>query len=129
MVAKVLRAIEYHEAYNWHDSENKNRDIETLVIQDADNLDGIGIMGIARTFCYAGAHKLKLYDPEIPLNDLDDYQEKFGGQETVIHHFYHKLFRLGESMNTATAKKISRKRMKYMKKFTEKFIREWNGEM
>lgn len=129
LILKVLNAIEHHEMYNWHDNENKKRDIETLIVQDADNLDGIGTMGIARTFCYAGSHKLKLYDPKIPLNESDDYQEENGGQESSIYHFYHKLFKLGDYMNTATAKNLSKERIEYMKEFTERFIKEWSGEI
>ena len=124
-VDKICYAIEYHEVYNW--SGSNVDDINTLILQDADNLDAIGAIGIARTFQFGGAHKLPMYDDEIPLNEEDDYCEESGYDPTVLHHFYHKLFKLGDNMNTETAKEISKRRTDYMKNFVNEFLDEWNA--
>lgn len=125
---KILHAIEYHEEYNWNNPNNKENDINTLILQDADNLDAIGAIGIGRTFQYGGAHNVPMYDNTKPLNMENDYSEEKGDDESTIHHFYHKLFKLGENMNTNKAKEIAENRTKYMKEFVQEFLAEWKGE-
>lgn len=124
-IEKICYCIEYHEEYNWNGTNVS--DINTLILQDADNLDAIGAIGIGRTFSYGGSHKIPMYDSNIPLNKSDDYSEFEGNDPSTIHHFYHKLFKLKENMNTKTAKKLAIKRTKYMKKFIKEFLDEWNG--
>ena len=123
-IDKICYSIEFHENYNWN-GENV-RDINTLILQDADNLDSVGAIGIGRAFSYGGAHGIKMYDDTIQLNEKSDYVE---GQidASSIHHFYHKLFKLAENMNTKTAKEIAEQRTEFMKKFVEEFLEEWNG--
>ena len=91
-IEKICYCIEYHEQYNWNG--NNVEDINTLILQDADNLDAIGAIGIGRTFAYGGAHNVAMYNPEIPLNEENNYSESNGNDESTIHHFYHKLFKL-----------------------------------
>ncbi len=86
-------------------------DIETLILQDADNLDAIGAIGIGRTFTYGGSHGITLWAPEIPLNSEGSYDESMIHDPSTIHHFYHKLFRLDENMNTNVSKEIAIKRI------------------
>ena len=124
---KVLHAIEYHEIYNWHSLENQVSDIETLILQDADNLDAIGAIGIARAFAYSGAHRVVMYDQDVPLNTNNDYLEEKGDDESTIHHFYHKLFKLGENMNTKTARILADEKTDFMKKYIDEFMKEWKG--
>jgi uncharacterized protein len=117
-IEKICYAIEYHEYYNWN--HNNVSDINALILQDADNLDAIGAIGIARAFNYGGAVNIRMYDENIPFNTNSDYAE------TTLHHFYHKLFKLTGNMNTKTGKKIAKKRVDFMKKFTKEFLDEWN---
>lgn len=125
IIDKICFCIEYHEEYNWN---GKNvEDINTLILQDADNLDAIGAIGIGRTFLYGGAHNVKMYDETIPLNINEDYSEFNGDDPSTIHHFYHKLFKLKDNMNTQTAKSQAIKRTDYMKEFVKEFLDEWNG--
>lgn len=123
-VNKICYAIEQHEEYNWN---GKNvDDINTLILQDADNLDAIGAIGIGRTFSYGGSHNVIMYDDKVPLNQNDDYSESNGDDESTIHHFYHKLFKLGDNMNTTTAKNLANRRIEFMKTFVKEFLDEWN---
>ena len=74
-----------------------------------------------------GSHNLVMYDDTIPLNDDNDYSEASIDDPSAIHHFYHKLFKLGENMNTATAKKLAKERTLFMKEFVKEFLSEWNA--
>lgn len=124
-VEKICFAIENHEIYNWN-GENVD-DLNTLILQDADNLDAIGAIGIARSFSYGGAHNVTMYDDTVPLENNEAYVEG-NIDPSTIHHFYHKLFKLGDQMNTETGKVLAKKRTDFMKNFTEEFIDEWNGK-
>ncbi len=125
-VERICSAIEYHEEYNWN--YNNVTDINTLILQDADNLDAIGALGIARCFMFAGAHNIPMYEESISLIGEGNYTET-ANDISAIHHFYHKLLRLGDYMNTETAKKIAKERSDFMKEFTNKFLKEWKGEL
>ena len=124
-VEKICYCIEYHEQYNWNG--NNVNDINTLILQDADNLDGIGAIGIGRTFSYGGSHNIIMYSEKTPLNENNDYSEFNGDDESTIHHFYHKLFKLGDNMNTQTGKELAKKRIDIMKLFVKEFLNEWNA--
>ncbi len=125
---KILHAIEYHEIYNWNNLQNKENDINTLILQDADNLDAIGAISIGRTFSYGGAHNVPMYDNTVSLEMKSDYAEENGDDASTIHHFYHKLFRLSDNMNTQKAKELANSRTEFMKRFVDEFLKEWNGE-
>ena len=122
---KICFAIEYHEEYNWNG--NNVDDINTLILQDADNIDAIGAIGIGRTFSYGGAHNVVMYDEDAPLDIEEKYAEHKGDDPSTIHHFYHKLFKLADNMNTITAKNMAIERTEFMKKFVNEFLDEWNG--
>ncbi len=127
-ISKILHCIEFHEEYNWNNPSNKENDINTLILQDADNLDAIGAIGIGRTFLYSGAQGIAMYDSSGGLEMHDDYSEEKGYDESTIQHFYNKLFKLGDNMNTNTAKKLAERKTNFMKEFVEEFLTEWNGD-
>jgi uncharacterized protein len=126
-INKICYCIEYHEEYNWNG--NNVDDINTLILQDADNLDAIGAIGIGRTFYYGGAHNVLMYDETVPINEKNDYSEAGGDDPSTIHHFYHKLLKLGDNMNTKTAREIAYKRTEYMRNFVSEFLNEWNANI
>lgn len=97
------------------------------IVQDADRLDAIGAIGIARTFYYGGHTGAPLYDPAIkPRTQMD--KAAYRQQSPVINHFYEKLLLLQASMNTPSAKKIAAQRQQVMLAFLAEFKAEWNGE-
>lgn len=123
----ILRAIEHHEEYGFsHDGITVN-DIESLILQDADNLDAIGAVGLVRTIKYSAAHNIPDYQPNIPL-----YQNEYDASvedPSTIHHINNKLLRLGKYMNTKTAKELAKKKIKLVKDFMNMFIQESSGEL
>ena len=122
-VSKICYCIEYHEEYNWNG--NNVEDINTLILQDADNLDAIGAIGIGRAFSYGGSHNIMMYDEKMSLDENDNYSESNGNDSSTIYHFYHKLFKLGDNMNTETAKRLACRRIDFMKTFVKEFLDEW----
>lgn len=101
--------------------------IELDVVQDADQLDALGAIGIARTFNYGGYKNHKLYDPDIPPKLEMTKEEYKASTAPTINHFYEKLLLLKDRMNTKTGKRMALKRHQYMQDFLKQFYTEWNG--
>ncbi|NDI36328.1 HD domain-containing protein [Chengkuizengella sediminis] len=102
--------------------------LEGKVVQDADRLDAIGAIGIARTFAYSGAKGSIMHDPDLkPRTNMNqtDYRKT---QATPINHLYEKLFKLKGLMNTKTARNIAEERHQFMEEYVERFYLEWDGK-
>lgn len=95
-------------------------------VQDADRIESLGAMGIARAFTYGGAHGNVIYDPDIKPEKLVSHDQYREHTETTINHFYEKLFQLEELMNTEGGKKEAHKRTEFMRDFVNEFMAEWN---
>lgn len=101
---------------------------ELEVLQDADRLDAIGAIGIARTFNYGGFKNRVIYNPLIKPKLEMTPQEYKASDAPTINHFYEKLLKLKDKMNTSSGKKIAQERHVFMESFLEQFYQEWNGE-
>ncbi len=101
---------------------------ELNVVQDADRLDAIGAVGIARCFNYGGFKNRELYNPEVTPNLNMTKEEYKKSTAPTINHFYEKLLLLKDKMNTTTGKSIAEQRHTYMEGFLEQFYKEWNGK-
>jgi len=105
------------------------KSLELDVIQDADRLDAIGAIGIARCFNYGGFKNRALYNPEIPPK-LDQTKEEYKNNKApTINHFHEKLLLLKDRMNTVSGKNIAQERHNYMEIFLEQFHNEWDGNL
>jgi uncharacterized protein len=104
------------------------RSPELDVVQDADRLDALGAIGIARTFNYGGHKNREIYNPEIPPDLKMDKEAYKNSSAPTLNHFYEKLLLLKDLMNTSTGRKMAESRHDFMLKFLEEFYREWEGE-
>jgi uncharacterized protein len=108
--------------------EKKFNSIELEIVQDADRLDAIGAIGIARCFNYGGFKNRALYNPAIPPKFNMSKEEYKTSESPTLNHFYEKLLLLKDKMNTPTGKKIAEARHQYMENFLSQFYAEWEGE-
>ncbi len=126
-IVHVINIIE-NISFKGGNFEKKFNSIELKIVQDADRLDALGAIGIARTFNYGGFKNRPLYNPAIAPR-LDMNKEEYKNAESpTLNHFYEKLLLLSAKMNTETGKKIALERHNYMESFLSQFYAEWDGE-
>lgn len=104
------------------------RSKEMEIVQDADRLDALGAIGIARAFSFGGNKNREMYNPEVPVREYKNKEEYKNSQAPTINHFYEKLLLLKDQMNTPTAKRLATHRHDYMISFLDEFLDEWNGK-
>ena len=120
-ICKIIREISFGS------NDAVPTSLEGQCVQDADRLDAIGAIGIARAFAYGGNHNRHMYHPDIKPNLNMTKEEYRNSESTTINHFYEKLFKLSALMNTKTAIEIAKEREAYMQEFVSKFMVEWEG--
>jgi len=116
---KVIHCIEVHRFRN----NVKTESLEAKILQDADRLDMIGAIGIARVFSRGGWQNMPIHDPSIPPKERYD-----GRSLTSVNHFYEKILKIKDTLNTSTAKKIAEERHKFVEEFLERLFKEFKGE-
>lgn len=126
-IQHVINIIE-NVSFKGGNSEKTFSSIELEIVQDADRLDAIGAIGIARTFNYGGFKNRPLYNPNIAPKLRMSKEEYKNSQAPTLNHFYEKLLLLKDKMNTETGKQIAQERHRYMEGFLSQFYAEWDGE-
>ena len=126
-IQHVLNIIE-NVSYKGDNFEKKFHSKELEIVQDADRLDAIGAIGIARAFNYGGFKNRAMYNPDIAPKMKMSKEEYKKSEAPTINHFYEKLLLLKDKMNTETGKKIAKERHRFMESFLAEFYAEWEGE-
>jgi uncharacterized protein len=119
-IPEVLHCIEVHRFRKGM----RARSLEAKILQDADRLDIIGAIGVARVFTRGGWDNIPIHDPTIPPKSKYD-----GRSLTSFNHIHEKILKVKDTLNTNTAKEIAEGRHKFVEQFLERFIKEWNAEM
>lgn len=101
---------------------------EGKIVQDADRIDAIGAIGIARCFAYNGKKGNLIYDPDMGIVEINNQEEYRKKKRHAINHFYEKLLKIKDTINTEAGKEIAIKRTEYMESFLDEFYKEWNGK-
>lgn len=127
VIDHVVKGIE-NISFKGGNFEQKFRSKELDIVQDADRLDAIGAIGIARTFNYGGYKNNLIYDPTIEPKIGMSKEEYKNSKGTTINHFYEKLLRLKDLMNTQTGLKLAEERHKFMELYLAQFYSEWEGK-
>ena len=126
-VVYIIDNISYKNSL-FEDDHSKIKSKELKIIQDADRLDAIGAIGIARAFNYGGFKNRELYNPEIAPNLNLTKEEYKKSNSPTINHFYEKLLLLKDKMNTETGKRLAQERHKFMMDYLDRFYSEWTGK-
>lgn len=122
-IKQIIATISYKGGIN-----SELSTIEAKIVQDADRLDAIGAIGIARAFAYGGKKGQPIYNPGIKVRNEMSLEEYRKGKSTSIHHFYEKLLKLKDLLNTESAREMAESRQQMMEAFLEQFYQEWDGQ-
>ena len=128
IIEQVVKIIE-NVSFKGGKASRNFSSIELDIVQDADRLDALGAIGIARTFNYGGFKGRALYDPQIPPNLNMTKEEYKASTAPTINHFYEKLLLLKDRMNTRTGREMAEERHRFMEVFLDQFYLEWKGEV
>lgn len=123
-VCKIIKEVSFKGA----GVKSKIKTKEGMVVQDADRLDAIGAIGIARAFAYGGHKGREIYNPNIKPEKHETFEQYRNNKGTTINHFYEKLLLLKDLMNTPSARKIAEERHKFMEEYLDRFFKEWEGK-
>ncbi|MEK7642193.1 MAG: HD domain-containing protein [Patescibacteria group bacterium] len=121
----IIKNMSFSKSLN---KKRENVSKEFCIVQDADRLDAIGAIGVARAFAYGGKRGRPLYDPTRKAQKINTTKEYRKLNSSTLHHFEEKLFLLKNLMNTKTAKEIAKDRNEFMKKYLKQFLDEWSGK-
>ena len=127
----VLHCVAVHEEYPFEATPEPVDTLEAAVVQDADNLDAIGAVGIARTFAFGGAHGNPLWNPDADLEIGSPTAETYDKRDhsvCVIEHVHEKLLKLADAMNTDAGRAMARDRHEFLLAFVKRFEAEWHGK-
>lgn len=128
-VRGIVATISFSQSLpNSADRDDRFRSRELEIVQDADRLDALGAIGIARAFHYGGFRNRLLFHPDIPPVDELDKETYRKSNGPTINHFYEKLLLLKDQMNTQTARQMAAERHAFMESFLQQFFKEWNGK-
>ncbi|MEE4116384.1 MAG: HD domain-containing protein [Marinilabiliaceae bacterium] len=123
-VTEIMAKISFRD--NLHGEYSRTPELD--IVQDADRLDAIGAIGIARAFAYGGSKGNEIYKPGKGPREYKNKNEYHNSDSSTINHFYEKLLLLKDRMNTDTGKQLAHERHRYMEEFLQQFFKEWNGE-
>lgn len=124
----VMHIIEHMSYSKSLDGDTIEKPIEFQIVQDADRIDALGAIGIARAFAFGGSRGRALYDPTYAAKEYASTDAYKQSESSTLHHFEEKLFRLKDLLNTKTARTIADSREAYMREFVQQFLDEWDGK-
>lgn len=124
-ISKVKYIID-NISYKGANTKTEMNSLEGRIVQDADRIDAIGAIGIARTFAYGGSANQAMYTPDLEVNMHDSFESYSNSETCTINHFYEKLLLLKDRLNTDSGKKLGEKRHQLMENYLHSFFEEWN---
>lgn len=126
-IAAIMHIIEHMSYSKSLDKNDVEKSLEFHIVQDADRLDALGAIGIARAFAFGGSRGRPLYDPSREAQEYASAIAYKQSEGSTLHHFEEKLFKLKDLLNTNAARQIAEYREAYMREFVQRFLDEWSG--